>query len=238
MNEFAKNWLYDEFQQTGKDYASLEEVEIYDPSHDDFRDIAQEIREVENWIQPDKTSVLLDIGCGTGNFALHFAKYCHHVYALDISLPMLSLAEKKAKKEQVNHIEFIHSGYLHFELPENHVHGVISSLSLHHLPDYWKSKALEKIYQVLKPDGRFYLYDVIIPDHQPETSIHDFIDRQGKRGGDFLREDTIIHFKEEYSTFDWIMKGLLENAGFKILKERTYDGVLKKYFCAKPSTRS
>ena len=79
----------------------------------------------------------------------------------------------------------------------------------------------------------FYLYDVVIPDHQPSDAINAFIANQGIKGGDFMREDTIIHFKEEFSTLDWIMKKLLINAGFIIKKEETQDGLLKKFYCEK-----
>ncbi|WP_154854470.1 class I SAM-dependent methyltransferase [Cyclobacterium xiamenense] len=228
------NWLYDEFQQTGKDYASQEEVDIYDPSHDDFRDIGQELDEAVNWIQPTLQSRILDIGCGTGNFSIHFSERCQRLYALDISPPMLALAQKKAAEKKRDNIEFIHAGYLTFDLPERSIHGVISSLSLHHLPDFWKAVALKRLFAVLAPGGKLYFHDVVIPDDHSEKAIQEFIDLQGERGGDFLREDTQIHFKEEYSTCDWVMQGLLRTAGFRIRQEKTRDRVLKTYYCEKP----
>lgn len=230
------DWLYNEFKQTGKDYASQDEVEIYDPSHDDFRNIRQEIAHAESWMLPDPNASILDIGCGTGSFSIHVAKSCQKVYAIDISLPMLSFARAKSVSENLDNIEFIHGGYLHYELPDNSIHGVISSLSLHHLPDFWKEKALERIFSVLKPAGKFYLHDVVIPNELPEKAIQAFIDLQGERGGDFLREDTLIHFKEEFSTFDWIMQTMLKNAGFHIREVSTRDQVLKTYLCEKPVT--
>ena len=229
-----QEWLYNEFQQTGKDYASQEEVNVYDPSHDDFREITKEIQEAASWLQTDKRSKILDIGCGTGNFSIHFANLCEKVYAIDVSETMLKFAQNKANSSNADNITFSHTGYLNFELPNNHVDGIISSLSLHHLPDFWKGVALEKIFAVLKPGGRFYLYDVVIPDQQSKETIQGFIDRQGKRGGDFMKDDTIIHFREEYSTFDWIMKTLLTNAGFIIKMDDFKDGVLKQYLCEKP----
>jgi putative AdoMet-dependent methyltransferase len=36
------SWQYNEFQQVGKDYGIPTEVELYDASHVDFRDIEKE----------------------------------------------------------------------------------------------------------------------------------------------------------------------------------------------------
>lgn len=228
------DWQYNEFQQTGKDYASQEEVDIYDPSHDDFRNIQQEITEAENWILPTQQSRILDIGCGTGNFSIHFSERCERLYALDISTPMLALTRKKAAEKNRDNISCINAGYLTFDFPACSIHGLISSLSLHHLPDFWKSVALKRMFTVLAPGGRLYLHDVVIPDTESEQAIQEFINLQGERGGDFLREDTQIHFKEEYSTFDWIMQNLLQNAGFLVRNKSCRDKVLATYFCEKP----
>tara|TARA_R110002111_G_scaffold1841_3_gene12477 strand:+ start:577 stop:1347 length:771 start_codon:yes stop_codon:yes gene_type:complete len=229
-----QEWRYNEFQQTGKDYASQDEVDVYDPTHDDFRDLAKELKETVNWLNPKPNSKILDIGCGTGNFSIQLSTLCEKVYAIDVSETMLKFAQSKAIAANATNISFSHTGYLNFDLPKDHLDGVISSLSLHHLPDFWKSVALNRIFRVLKPGGRFYLYDVVIPDQQSKDTIDAFIDRQERRGGAFMKEDTIIHFKEEFSTFDWVMKKLLLDAGFLIEKEILSDGVFKNYFCQKP----
>lgn len=85
---------------------------------------------------PNFNASILDIGCGTGSFSIHFAKSCQKVYARDISPPMLSFARAKSVAENLNNIDYIHGGYLNYELPVNSIHGVISSLSLHHLLDF------------------------------------------------------------------------------------------------------
>jgi len=36
------SWQYDEFKQVGKDFGSPMEVEVYDSSHADFRDLEAE----------------------------------------------------------------------------------------------------------------------------------------------------------------------------------------------------
>ncbi|WPR75991.1 hypothetical protein [Algoriphagus sp. NG3] len=40
--ERIDSWRYNEFKQVGKDYSSEEEVNVYESSHADFRDIKQE----------------------------------------------------------------------------------------------------------------------------------------------------------------------------------------------------
>ncbi|SHM77506.1 Methyltransferase domain-containing protein [Cyclobacterium lianum] len=233
MNKLAENWLYQEYQQTGKDYASLDEVTVYDPVHDDFRNIDAEYKLIEEWLEPDKSCTWADIGCGTGNFSVYFAKKCDKLYAFDISETMLEFAKQKARSQLLSNVEFQQVGYLNMNLPDSSLDAVMSSLSLHHLPDYWKAKALENIYRTLRPGGRLYIYDVVIPDEQGDAAIQAFIESQAERGGDFLREDTLIHFREEYSTFDWIMKGLIARQGFTLSREVTEDGVLKRYLCQK-----
>ena len=103
--------------------------------------------------------------------------------------------------------------------------------------DYWKSIALHRIFRVLKQGGRLYLYDVVIPDQQSKETINGFINRQEQRGGEFMKLDTIIHFKEEYSIFDWIMKKLSLDAGFIIMEEGFSDGVLKNICVKNPNKK-
>lgn len=97
-------WLYNEFQQTGRDYSLQEEVDVYDPSHDDFRDLAKEIQEVQDWLRPKKGMEFLDIGCGTGNFSITMANLSEKVYAIDVSETMLKCAKEKAESKQIKNI--------------------------------------------------------------------------------------------------------------------------------------
>jgi putative AdoMet-dependent methyltransferase len=48
-----------------------------------------------------------------------------------------------------------------------------------------------------------------------------------------LAGQTAMHIKEEYSTLDWIMEGLLERAGFSIGKTYKPDGMTTAYLCVK-----
>jgi hypothetical protein len=48
-----------------------------------------------------------------------------------------------------------------------------------------------------------------------------------------LAKYTEIHIKEEFSTLDWIMEGLLKSAGFNIEQVNYYDGFMANYLCIK-----
>lgn len=62
-------------------------------------------------------------------------------------------------------------------------------------------------------------------------SIARFIERQAEVGGAFLREDAEGHFRDEYSTYDWVMDGLLLQNGFVTIHRHFEGGVLGTYLC-------
>ncbi|WP_052331465.1 hypothetical protein [Echinicola vietnamensis] len=78
-----------------------------------------------------------------------------------------------------------------------------------------------------------FIRDIVIQDNNPVFNIGAFIAAQYKHGGDFLEEDAVIHFKEEYSTFDWIMEEMLERSGMEITELGTEKGVIGNYTCKK-----
>ncbi len=56
--------------------------------------------------KPNKEDALLDLGCGTGEFALPLSKYFCKVVAWDPNADMLRLAEQKANKQDVKNVVF------------------------------------------------------------------------------------------------------------------------------------
>src|SRR5690606_21739758 len=144
-------------------------------------------------------------------------------------------AEKRAAEAGHANIEFHHAGFLSFDCPAESIAGVTSTFALHHLPDLWKGIALRRIWTMLKCEGRFHLHDVVVPHSgDPLGHIARFVARQETAGGDFLREDAEGHFREESSTFDWIMHGLLIRAGFEVLSFEIRNEVLLTAVCRKP----
>ncbi|KAF0093144.1 MAG: methylase [Puniceicoccaceae bacterium 5H] len=227
------SWCYDEFKQIGKDYGSAEEVDVYDSSHADFRDIRAEAESVLDRLELQPEDVVIDFGAGTGTFAIAAANRCAEVYAIDVSRTMLDHAREKAVEAGAANITFVHRGFLTYEHAGPPAAAIATTFALHHLPDFWKGIALQRLHAMLKPGGKLYLHDVVLPEQRPLEQIASFVQEQAAAGGDFLRDDAEGHFRDEFSTYDWIMEGLLERAGFRVEAVDYRGGVMGTYWCVR-----
>jgi putative AdoMet-dependent methyltransferase len=226
-------WLYNEYKQVGKDYSMQDEVEMYDSRHSDFRDIEKESNAVLDTLGIGKNSVMIDFGSGTGTFAIQAALRCATVYAVDVSQAMIDYAKIKAKKTGISNIKFCLNGFLDFKYSGPAVDFITTTFVFHHLPDFWKGIALNRMNQMLKPGGQLFIHDVILEEHKAVENIAALIKQLASAGGDFLLKDAEGHFKEEFSTYDWVMDGLLSRAGFSITSKNINDGVIGTYYCTK-----
>jgi ubiquinone/menaquinone biosynthesis C-methylase UbiE len=228
-------WYRDENLPSGVDYTDIAQVEVYDRRHQRFRDydaFANGVIEATG-IQP--THTVIDMGAGTGAFALRAAARCRTIYAVDVSPAMLAYLRQQADSRGIDNIVFCHGGFLTYDHAADPVDVVISTAVLHHLPDFWKLIGLRRVAQMLKPGGRLYLMDVVFsgePDElhaQIEGWISGFVDAVGEE----FREEVVTHIRDEFSTFDWVMEGLLERAGFRIDSITAADAFTSIYLCTK-----
>ncbi|MHC4439000.1 MAG: hypothetical protein ACYS3S_16700 [Planctomycetota bacterium] len=88
---------------------------------------------------------------------------------------------------------------------------------------------------MLKTGGRLYLFDVVfsfnIDDY--ESRLNQWIKSTAERIGSAFAEEVEIHIREEYSTFDWIMEGLLKQAGFAIETVNYKYDLMAAYLCTR-----
>jgi ubiquinone/menaquinone biosynthesis C-methylase UbiE len=230
-----KDWMYNEFNQVGTDYSKEHIVSEYDLEMGQFRDYDQEAHDFVAKLDvanPEDLTVI-DIGCGTGAFAIHAAHYFKKMIAVDVSPEMLSIADSKAEAKGIRNVEFTNSGFLQFQ-PTGQVDVIHTKWVLHHLPDYWKQAALLNMNKMLKPGGVLYISDVIYkfnPDY--ETYLSNTIEDVAKKFSAEFVAETKIHIRDEYSTFDWVMQGFIERAGFDIQSSNTEDSLESEYFCRK-----
>jgi len=228
-------WYYNELLQTGVDYTSIEEVKRYDTRMSRLRDIKGEIGIIVDALKPSPKSTILEIGSGTGEFAIAISKLCHKLYAIDVSPVMLDYSREKAKANKAYNIEFHHAGFLTFEHTGEKFDHIYTQLALHHLPDFWKIIALKKIHGLLKPGGKFFLMDVVYPSaiDDFETYFEEIIKELEVSVGAEDTKEYSEHISKEFSTLDWIMEKLLTSAGFTISHFSQVNKFMTTYVCTK-----
>ena len=186
-----------------------------------FRDIQSEIDQIITEINLRMDDVLIEFGSGTSELSIYAAQLCKKVIAVDISNEMIEYSKIKAESRGIKNIEFINAGYLSYRHSIENVDKIVSQLALHHIPDFWKQIALCNLSKILKPNGIFYLADVIFSfnplDYKNEF---DKVYLEFKENAnDELSSEWIHHINQEYSTFSWVIEKMLEKANFRLIKK-------------------
>ncbi len=208
--------MYNEFNQVGVDYSKTDTANEYDGEMESFRDYEQEVEAFIEKLEIQKPGELsvIDISCGTGAFSIYAAKHFKQIYAVDVSKEMISVALTKAKENNLKNIEFHNSGFLQFH-PEEKADIINTKWAFHHLPDFWKQAGLLNMNKMLKLGGVLFMSDVVFksePDY--EKNIDVLINELSSNFSKEFIDEVKIHIRDEYSTFDWVIKGLIERAGF------------------------
>ena len=228
------NWLYNELQQIGVDFSSPAEVEAYDQKQGS--NSPEACRELLGRLGIGADDGVLEFGTATGNLTLEAAKRCRHAYGVDVSLAMLEFARAKTEKAGIDNATFIHAGFLSYEHAAPPVDFVITKFALHHLSDFWKAKALLNLASSLKIGGHLYLQDVIFSfsPQSAEREVEAWIQEVTTYSG-FTRTEFETHVRDEFSTFDWVVDGLLTRTGFKILEKNIESPTYVTYLCERVS---
>lgn len=230
-------WTYDESRHTGVDYANASNAKSYDVQHTTFRDYQKDFEAMLVFLNIDKPGYrsVIDLGCGTGAMSLYAARYFKHVTCVDVSKVMLDQLLKKITEANISNISVNQSGFLSYRHTAPPVDLLISKYAFHHLPDFWKQIALFNINRMIKKGGIFYLCDVVFTFDplRHDDKIGAWIEWFTQKSGEEFAKEAAVHIKDEYSTFAWILDGMLERAGFDIVQRRSLDGFSTEYHCVK-----
>ncbi len=228
-------WIFNESKSVGVDYFDQTLVNQYDKEHEKFRNFEKEAQKISSDLNLSKDSAILDIGCGTGGLSVHLSKLCKHVYAVDSSPAMLIILNKKIDEQKILNIYPIQSGLVSYKHTGEKLDAIIVNVCLHHLPDFWKQIALANFYSFLKEDGKLFICDVVFDFKPPEHTniINNWIKAMHDAVGKQMADEIIIHMREEFSTWNWIMSGMIEKAGFNIDKNVEIMSNIRVYICSK-----
>ena len=228
-------WYYDESRQVGVDFSSGEEVREYDSKYKALRNFDEEAAFIAESIKLNPGSSIIEFGTGTGEHAVRLARRCSEVTACDVSKPMIEYAQDKAARLGIKNICFLNAGFLNRSLPSEKYDAVVSQLALHHLPEFWKSVAIDNISRILKPGGIFYLLDSILSFDVAaySKSLTGIIDFARNKMGDKIADEIIINIRDEYPAYDWSIENLLAKCGFRIDKKIRYTDIMSLYISVK-----
>jgi len=181
-------------------------------------------------LRPDTT--LVDLGAGTGLLAAAVAPHCRRVVAVDPSPAMLAVARARPAA-----FECVEAGFLSYEHSGEPPSIVYSRNALHHLPDFWKAIALERVAQMLASGGTLVLRDIVYsfePDEADAVLEAWYAAAPPNAKDGWTRAELEAHVRDEHSTYSWLLEPMLERAGVEIAdvwysESRTY----ARYVCTK-----
>jgi len=225
-------WTFDELAHAGPEHLDAGFVAGYDRKQG-FPDPAEDVAVLLDH-GLSRAGTLVDLGSGTGRLALAAAARVRRVVAVDVSPAMLSLLRDRVAAAGLSNVECVRAGFLSYEHTGPAADAVYTRNALHHLPDFWKAIALERIAGLLRPGGVLRLHDLVFDFGPAEAgdAIGRWLDGAAEdpsRG--YTRADLAEHVRTEFSTFRWLLEPMLAAAGFEIATAEFRRGVYGAYTC-------
>ncbi|MEO7002849.1 MAG: class I SAM-dependent methyltransferase [Ktedonobacterales bacterium] len=228
------DWTLDERAHAGQEHLDSAYVAAYDRKAgvEPSADLA-----LLRKLGLNASSTLVDFGAGTGIFAIVAAPFCRRVIAVDVSPAMLDIVRAKAERLGLANIEYAQAGFLSYEHTGDPANFVYSRNALHHLPDFWKALALQRIAALLQSGGVLRLRDLVFSFEptQTESRIEAWLSNAAIRPEDgWTRNELEEHLRLEYSTFSWLLEAMLAHTGFEVQQaEYSASGIYADYVYVK-----
>jgi SAM-dependent methyltransferase len=227
----SEPWMIDELAYAGPEHLDADFVAGYDRKQG-YPDPTGDLAELHRHGLTGESTVV-DLGAGTGRFALAAAREFGRVVAVDISPAMLG---ERAAAAGLSNLEYVPAGFLTYQHGGPPVDGVHTRNALHQLPDFWKAVALDRIAGLLRPGGVLRVHDLIY-DFAPAEAGDVFGQWFAGAATDpalgYTAADYAEHIRTEYSTFRWLFEPMLEVAGFRIVSAEFRGRVYGAYTCVR-----
>lgn len=228
------HWIPDELAHAGPEHLDASFVSGFDlkQGHPDPGDDLALLR--SRGLSAD--SVVVDLGAGTGQFALPAARRFGRVVAVEISPAMRKALRERAAADGATTLECVRGGFLTYEHSGAPADAVFTRHALHQLPDFWKVQALRRIAGMLRPGGVLRLHDLIYdcaPDATETVLKRWLAEAPDESVTAYSREELTVHVRTEHSTFRWLFEPMLDATGFEIADSAFRGSVYASYTCVK-----
>ncbi|MEV7630362.1 class I SAM-dependent methyltransferase [Actinoplanes sp. NPDC089786] len=223
-------WLFKEYSPVGVDLGSPAAVAVYDRNQGTDPDADDALLDRLGVAQD---TLLIDLACGTGSLVVQAARRGAHAHGVDISEQMLAFAQARAERADVT-AYWHRAGFLDYAHAARPADVVTTRSALHQLPDFWKQQALLNAAATLRPGGTFYLRDAIVsfPPAEAAEQVQRWIDTAGRPAGEgFTKADFEMHVREEFSTYAWIVEGMLDRAGLDTVSRTLPSATHAEFLC-------
>ena len=223
--EPVPSWLLNEVAFAGRENLDPEHVARYDDKED--------ARAEEEIAVCQALGIGASATVGTGQFTTAVASMCARVVAVDVSAVMQDRLRTKLNDGGITNVELVQAGFLTYRHTGEPADLVYSRYALHHLPDFWKAVALDRIHGMIRPGGFLRLSDVVFSFEPGDAAerIERWCATGGPRVADaWSRAELEEHVRDEHSTFSWILEPMAVRCGF-IVESAEYsdDQILAKY---------
>lgn len=186
---------FDNFDEFAEEYRDIHNKAIKMSGTDSNYFSEYKVVEVKKSEQNSRIN-LLDFGCGDGNSCIYFRKHFEEMTINGIDISEESI--KKAEEKNIPNAAFKPFNGLEIPHPDNTFDVVFTSMVFHHIEHRLHSGILKEIHRVLKPGGRFYIFE-----HNP----HNFMTR--KIVNECVFDKDAVLLKPAYC------KNIINNTGFK-----------------------
>jgi ubiquinone/menaquinone biosynthesis C-methylase UbiE len=231
-----RRWWLDEQVHAGAEHLDAGYVGGYDrkAGFDPTEDIEVLRR---HGLGPD--SLVVDLGAGTGTFAVSVAPSCRRVVAVDVSAAMTAALRTRVERLGFDNVTVVDAGFLSYVHEGEPADIVFTRNALHQIPDFWKGIALDRIASFLRPHGVLRLRDLVF-DFAP-SEAEERIDawmsgavRDPAAG--WTAEELAAHVRSEFSTYSWLLESLLDRTGFDTLERSFRRSAYGAYTCRRRSS--
>ncbi len=224
-------WWIDELAHAGAEHLDPGYVAGYDRKSgvDPSQDVERLVR---HGLDADAT--VIELGAGTGALTLALAPICRRVIAVDVSPAMIAALRDRVAERGHHNVKVVEAGFLSYEHTERPVDFVVSRNALHHLPDFWKGIALQRVATLLRPGGILRLRDLVFDfepcevDERIDAWIADAVDDPAVG---WTASELAEHVRTEFSTYSWLLEAMLTRTGFEILDREFARAAYGAYTC-------